>query len=120
MATASDILLLLPPLLLSLGGGGLSLGLLHLAAGFSYSSCQTRSKMVHWTTKVARSSALPANTSADDVLDAEPLEGQKSMEPVLRYWRCAGRSGGSAIFLTFFAGELRVESVLAFWNSREP
>ena len=35
----------------------------------------------------------------DDVLDAKPLEGQKSMVPILRYWRCAGRSGGSAIYL---------------------
>ena len=37
----------------------------------------------------------------DDVLDAKPLEGQKSMVPILRYWRCAGRSGGSVIFLTY-------------------
>jgi len=40
-------------------------------------------------------------TVPDDVLDGKPLEGQKSMVPILRYWRCAGRSGGSAIFLTF-------------------
>ena len=37
----------------------------------------------------------------NDVLDGKPLEGQKSMVPILKYWRCAGRSGGSAIFLTF-------------------
>ena len=38
---------------------------------------------------------------SNDVLEGGPLEGKKSMVPILRYWRCAGRSGGSAIFLTF-------------------